>query len=98
MSSDEETHLSVAIFNFAMADKSSWLVAALTLVRGVLPPSEPVGVEAVEVVPANPEFFFAAFSASRFCFEAEGGIVVERQGLQLGPAIDPDRTAPQIFD
>ena len=91
----------MAIFNFAIADKSSWLVAALTLVRGVLPPSEPVGVEeavVVEAVPATPAFFFAAFSASRFCFEAEGGIVVERQGLQLGPAIDPDRTAPQIFD
>lgn len=89
----------MAIFNFAIADKSSWLVAALTLVRGVLPPSEPVGVEeavVVEAVPATPAFFFAAFSASRFCFEAEGGIVVK--GQKFGRAQLSILAAPQIFD
>ncbi len=71
---------------------------ALTLVRGVLlvlPFTEPVGVEAVvEAVPAAAAFF-AAFSASRFCFEAEGGIVVKRQ--ESLPSYR-SLTAPQIFD
>lgn len=81
-----------------MADKSSRLFEALTLVRGVLvllPFSEPVGVEVVvEAVPAT-EAFFAAFSASRFCFEAEGGIVVKRQESS---ASYRSLAAPQIFD
>jgi len=43
---------------------------ALTLVKGVLPPlTDPAGV-VFEL-----EEFFAAFSASRFCFEAEGAML-----------------------
>ena len=80
------TYLSVARLSFAIDGKSSVLLAALMLVIGVfakLPPFvEPAGVE-VEVESSTPagaltcEFFFAAFSASRFCFEDEGGIVVK---------------------
>ena len=75
--------------NLAIEDRSSVLLAALTLVSGVLPPfTEPVGVD-VDVVASAPAasaaFFFAAFSASLFCFEAEGGMVVvgkkERYGV-----------------
>jgi len=67
------------MFNLAMEVKSSVLFAALMLVMGVLevlpPLTEPAGVEVeVEVLPARPAFFFAAFSARRFCFEAEGAI------------------------
>ena len=59
--------------------RSSLLLAALILVSGVLvalpPLTEPAGVEVDdEVPPAMPAFFFAAFSARRFCFEAEGAI------------------------
>lgn len=68
------------MFNFAIDVKSSLLLAALILVSGVLmalPFTESAGVEVVdEVPPAIPAFFFAAFSARRFCFEAEGGILV----------------------
>ena len=72
-------HLSVAIFSRAKDIKSSRLTAflwpPLRLVRGVLPPfGELVIEDAVwSLVPVAA--FFAAFSASRFCFEEEGGIV-----------------------
>lgn len=63
-----------------MLVRSSALVAADVLVKGVpaeLPPlTEPFGVD-VEVV--SPPLAFtdplAAFSARRFCFDAEGAIV-----------------------
>ena len=47
------------------------------LVSGVLAPlTEPDGVVLEgESSPATPAFFFAAFSARRFCFAAEGAIV-----------------------
>jgi hypothetical protein len=66
--------LSVAKFNFficsAASTKSSVLPVALRLVKGVLPPlTEADGVPLAD--------FFAAFSASRFCFDADGGIVVD---------------------
>lgn len=62
-----------------MEDKSSWLLdllgAPLTLVNGVLWPfTEPVGVVVRDEGPV-PAAFFAAFSARRFCLEAEGAIV-----------------------
>ena len=85
----ERTHRSVAIWSFAIALRSSWLVAADMLVSGVLvalPLTEPVGVVPVGVdvlVEASvslPALFFAdcfaAFSASRFCFDAEGAISI----------------------
>jgi hypothetical protein len=69
---------SVAMLSFAMEDRSSVLVAALMLVKGVLialPGAEPVGVEVdVEASPLTPAAFLAAFSANRFCLDAEGGI------------------------
>lgn len=71
----------MARFNLAIEVKSSWLVAALMLVSGVLtllPLTEPAGVDVdVDAVPlAPPDAFFAAFSARRFCLDAEGGMVV----------------------
>ena len=82
----ERTHRSVAIWSFAIALRSSWLVAADVFVSGVpavLPftDPEPVGVDVPVVVDASapPALTFAdcfaAFSARRFCFEAEGAIV-----------------------
>lgn len=56
------------------------LVAALRLVIGVfteLPFLDPDGVDDPSAVLdplATPALLFAAFSASRFCFEAEGAI------------------------
>lgn len=54
------------------------LVAALMLVSGVLallPLRDPVlGVPDVE--PSPPALFFAAFSARRFCLDAEGAMTV----------------------
>lgn len=58
------------------------LFAALMLVIGVLialPFVEPAGVVDDDAVPPRPAFFFAAFSASLFCFEAEGGIVMDKK-------------------
>ena len=60
----------------AASARFSTLPFALKEVRGVEPPAvEGAGVETLE-----PDFpfseFFAAFSASRFCFDAEGAIVV----------------------
>jgi len=82
----------VAICNFAILIKSSVLVAADVFVRGVpteLPPlTEPVGVESVTVPMDFPLAFtdpFAAFSASRFCFDAEGGIMCEGEKVRLTP-------------
>lgn len=66
-------YLSVAKDNLAMV-RSSWLPAALMLVRGVfvlLPLTDAEGVPEVEVSP-----FFKAFSARRFCLDAEGAMVV----------------------
>lgn len=61
-----------------MEVRSSVLFAAETLVSGVLaalPVTEPVGVEAdVAVSLYCFAACFAAFSASLFCFDAEGGI------------------------
>lgn len=57
--------------------RSSVLLAAEKLVSGVwdtLPGIESLGVD-VEVVPLFFKDCFAAFSASLFCFDAEGGIV-----------------------
>jgi hypothetical protein len=80
----EKNYLSVAIFSFAIDVRSSWLVAADRLVKGVLielPPFvEPGGVD--EVIDDSAKLAlalaacFAAFSAKRFCFDADGGIVV----------------------
>lgn len=59
------------------------LFAAETLVSGVLaalPKADPVGVEVD--VPVSLCCFaacFAAFSASRFCFDVEGGMSEERR-------------------
>ena len=84
----QNTHRSVAICSFAIALRSSWLVAADVFVSGVpavlpLTDPEPVGVDVPVVVDASPPAAaplafadcFAAFSARRFCFEAEGAIV-----------------------
>lgn len=64
-----------------MLDKFSWLPAALRLVKGVLVvvfDTDPLGVDAeVESPPAD---FLAAFSASLFCFDAEGAMVVVNEG------------------
>lgn len=72
----------MAICSFAIDGRSSWLVAADKLVNGVLselPPFvEPGGVdEEIEGSAAllTLEACFAAFSARRFCFDAEGAIV-----------------------
>ena len=65
-----------------MLVRSSVLVAAEVLVSGVptvLPPlTEPLGVDEVSVPVDFPLALaepFAAFSANRFCFEAEGAMV-----------------------
>jgi hypothetical protein len=71
------TYLSVATLSLAMDIRSSWLPtllpAPLTVVKGVLLPSVSSAVEDGSFLPEAA--FFAAFSASLFCFEAEGGIV-----------------------
>lgn len=77
--------LSVAIWSFAIELRSSWLVAAEVFVSGVFtdePFTEPEGVEVPVVVDASvaPLPFadcFAAFSARRFCFDAEGAIFAD---------------------
>lgn len=70
------------MFNLAMEDKSSRLFdllgAPLTLVKGVLRPfTEPVGVVTPDEgsVAEAEAAFFAAFSARRFCLDAEGAMV-----------------------
>lgn len=82
----------MAICSFAIDDKSSWLPAAERLVSGVpvaLPLTEVAGVEvevAVESVVDAPFPFaacFAAFSASLFCFDAEGAMVVGGGGKRV---------------
>jgi hypothetical protein len=64
----------VAKFNFficsAASTKSSVDPVLLKLVKGVLPP---LTVEEGVAVPLAD--FFAAFSASRFCFDADGAIL-----------------------
>lgn len=68
----------MAICNLAIDVRSSVLLAADTLVSGVLialPVTDPAGVDAVVVAPLSLADCFAAFSASRFCFEEEGAIV-----------------------
>ena len=74
-----------------MLVRSSWLVAALMLVSGVFTDEPPltlsVGVLVDVDAPAAPlplADCFAAFSARRFCFDAEGGMVVV--GRQAGQA------------
>ena len=75
-----DTHLSVAIFSRAIDIKSPRLAALLPpplkLVKGVLPPFGELVVDenVCSLLPVLAAFF-AAFSASRFCFEEEGGIV-----------------------
>jgi hypothetical protein len=82
-------HLSVAIFSLAIESKSSVLLAALILVIGVLialPPfTEPAGVD-VDVDPSTPftpADFLAAFSARRFCLEAEGAMVESKCSSEI---------------
>ena len=79
-------YLWVAICSFAIDVRSSWLVAADLLVKGVLselPPFEPGGVDEVMDESAGLALALAAclaaFSARRFCFDADGGIVVARR-------------------
>jgi hypothetical protein len=66
--------LSVAKFNFlicsAASTKSSVLPLALKLVKGVLPPLTDADGVVFELAE-----FLAAFSAIRFCFEADGAIL-----------------------
>ena len=76
-------HLSVAIWSFAIDDRSSWLPAAEREVSGVLavlPFADPVGVlvdvPVVSLAPLDFADCFAAFSARRFCLDAEGAMVV----------------------
>ena len=81
--------LSVAICSFAIDVRSSWLVAADRLVSGVLtelppllPPFvEPGGVDELteEPIVLDLAACLAAFSARRFCFDADGGMVVRRE-------------------
>lgn len=71
------THRSVAICSFAMLVRSSRLAAADKLVRGVLvallPLTDVAGVD--EVASFGPlDAAFAAFSANRFCLDADGAI------------------------
>lgn len=79
------TNRSVASCSFSIAFRFSVLVAADLLVNGVLtelpPLTEPEGVVVdVPVVLASPflafDDCFAAFSAKRFCFDAEGAIIL----------------------
>jgi hypothetical protein len=77
--SPNDPDLSVANCNFAIALRSSFEAAADALVSGVLPPlTEPVGVDVDDEgspAPAwTPAARFAAFSASLFCFDDEGGM------------------------
>lgn len=69
--------LSVARLSFlicsAASTRSSVLPLALRLVKGVLPPL----IEVLGVVFPLADFL-AAFSARRFCFEAEGAMVYYR--------------------
>ena len=82
----EFAYLSVASLSFSIALRSSVLPAADKLVRGVftaLPSTDPVGVDVA--VDEPPTFClaacFAAFSARRFCFDADwGGISVSCKG------------------
>ena len=80
-----DAYLSVAICSFAIDVRSSWLVAADRLVSGVLmelPPVEPGGVDDVteELRVLALAACLAAFSARRFCFDADvGGMVVRRE-------------------
>ena len=81
-----KAYLSVAICSFAIDVRSSWLVAADRLVSGVLmelPPFvEPGGVDEVteEAMVLALAACLAAFSARRFCFDADcGGMVVRRE-------------------
>lgn len=77
-----QTYLSVAMLSLAIDMRSSELPALLfiplILVKGVLAPlTEPAGVDAIgELSPlVPPALFLAAFSARRFCLEAETGIL-----------------------
>lgn len=81
----ESAYLSVASFSFSMALRSSILAEADTFVRGVfaeLPATDPVGVDVV--VDEAPAFCLAAclaaFSARRFCFDADWGAMSGMSG------------------
>lgn len=74
-------HLSVASWSFAIEVRSSVLFIAETLVSGVL-----AALPAADLVPGvevdvgvSPAARFAAFSASLFCLDADGGISVKRR-------------------
>lgn len=73
-------HRSVAIASLAMdVLRSSVLAFAERDVRGVLglllPFSDPPGVDSEVAVPFALRVPFAAFSARRFCLEADGGMM-----------------------
>ena len=85
----KKINLSVAICSFAIDVRSSWLVAAERLVMGVLselPPFVEPGGVVEEIDGSRPVALaacFAAFSARRLCFDADGGMmVVKRKGSQ----------------
>ena len=75
----KSVYLSVASLSFSMAFRSSVLPAADRLVRGVfteLPPlTDPVGVDVAvdEAAPFCLAACLAAFSARRFCLDADWG-------------------------
>jgi hypothetical protein len=78
--------LSLAI-DMRSSELPALLFIPLILVKGVLAPlTEPAGVDVEgESSPLGPPpaFFFAAFSASRFCFDAEGAIALTVVDLQI---------------
>jgi hypothetical protein len=89
---NQETNLSVASFSFSMEFNSSVLVAADKLVSGVLtelpPLTDPVGVvvvvDVVDDASCVEPFCFAAclaaFSANRFCLDADCGGILPGKG------------------
>lgn len=82
-----------------MAVRSSLLPAALTLVSGVffpfvLPPALVVPVPVVSDAPLALDACFAAFSARRFCFADDGGIVVGGEEKKERPGRAGQRPAP----
>ena len=75
--------LSVARFSFFIccwaSSRSSVEPLALRLVRGVEPPA----VEAALEVTPEPDLPLAAFSANRFCLDAEGAMMVASTRTRL---------------
>jgi hypothetical protein len=78
----KKINLSVAICSFAIDVRSSWLVAAERLVKGVLselPPFVEPGGVVEEIDGSRPVVLaacFAAFFARRLCFDVDGGMMV----------------------